>query len=469
MSSTETSLIIPVENQVRELDAKLLLACIAAQHGFPSVIGWRYDIDARIAMFPPSLYLSKSMTARSVKLFKILKLLGHKILVWDEEALVHYPPDTYFSRRLSAEAIKHVSYLFAWGQDNFDLFRQYPHLLEIPIYITGNPRGDMLRPELRPYYQDVTDELRTEYGDFVLINTNFGQVNAFLSALNLFKQSQSPGEEPEFGRGATGMSREFAEGLRDHKQAVFEDFQRLIPALEKAFPELTIVVRPHPVENREVYHEIAGRCSRVRVVMDGNVIPWLMACKAVIHNGCTTGIEAYVVRTPALAYQATVNDKHDNHLPNALSHQCFNFNQLQATLEDVLSGSLAATDGQQRENRIKFFLAAQHGPLACQRIVEVLKMIRKDNGSLPVPIFKRRVAGWSRATKRRVTKAVKARYAGSKYSFKYQRLRYPTLTLEQMQDRIVRLQQLVGGTDKVKINRIANHVFRICGRDNYPV
>ena len=31
------------------------------------------------------------------------------------------------------------------------------------------------------------------------------------------------------GRAARGMSREYAEGLRDHKQAVFEDFQRIDP------------------------------------------------------------------------------------------------------------------------------------------------------------------------------------------------------------------------------------------------
>ena len=32
-------LILPVENQVRELDAKLLLACVAAEHGFASDLG----------------------------------------------------------------------------------------------------------------------------------------------------------------------------------------------------------------------------------------------------------------------------------------------------------------------------------------------------------------------------------------------------------------------------------------------
>ncbi|MCD6150189.1 MAG: hypothetical protein J7J70_00820, partial [Deltaproteobacteria bacterium] len=70
------SLIIPVENQVRELDAKLLLACIAARHGFSVIIGSRLEISFRIGAFPPSIYLAKSMTARSLKMFRIMRDLG---------------------------------------------------------------------------------------------------------------------------------------------------------------------------------------------------------------------------------------------------------------------------------------------------------------------------------------------------------------------------------------------------------
>ena len=40
------------------------------------------------------------------------------------------------------------------------------------------------------------------------------------------------------------MTREYAEGLRDLKQATFEHFQEMIPALEKALADSTIVVVP---------------------------------------------------------------------------------------------------------------------------------------------------------------------------------------------------------------------------------
>ena len=90
---TRPPLIIPVENQVRELDPKLLLAAVAARRGFTSILGSHREIDFRIASFPRGLYLNKSMTDRNLKMFQIMRRLGHLILTWDEEALVHLPPD----------------------------------------------------------------------------------------------------------------------------------------------------------------------------------------------------------------------------------------------------------------------------------------------------------------------------------------------------------------------------------------
>jgi surface carbohydrate biosynthesis protein len=126
MTNNHFSLLIPVESQVRELDAKLLLACVAAERGFASVIGSRREIDFKIAAFPTSIYLGKSFTPVNLKMFQIMHRLGHQIVVWDEEALVHLPPEMYFSRRLSPLTLKYVSHLFAWGEENAKLWRQYP-------------------------------------------------------------------------------------------------------------------------------------------------------------------------------------------------------------------------------------------------------------------------------------------------------------------------------------------------------
>ena len=458
-------LLIPVENQVRELDPKLLLACIAARRGFTSAIGSRLQLDFHIASFPRGLYLSKSFTVRSIKMFKILRKLGHEIFAWDEEALVHLPPEIYFSRRLSPKAMGYLSHLFAWGQDNADLWRQYPELpREVPINITGNPRNDMLRPEMHGFFEDDVAKLRRTYGDFILINSNFNHINSFYPVQGLFLPVTKPGEVPKFGRAARGMTREFAEGFRDHKLAIFEDFKGLIPSLERAFPDYTIVVRPHPTEKHEVYHKIAAQYERVRVTNEGNVIPWLMAAKALIHNGCTTGVEAFVMRVPAISYRSTVNDYYDYgfyQLPNRLSHQCFDFEELQTTLRRILAGEIGATDGNESHVLIDHHLAATSGSLACERIVEVIEKITADRSRLPEPTLKDQLDGRLRATTRRLVKRFLSYLPDSHNRPEFHRHRYPGISLDEVRERVLRIKKTLGDSRELKVDQISSEIFQI--------
>ena len=459
------SLISPVENQVREFDPKLLLACIAARRGFSAMIGSRWEIDNRIASFPRSVYLSKSMTARGGKMLQIMHKIGHEIVAWDEEALVHLPPETFFSRRISPTGIKHVSHLFAWGQDNADLWRQYPNLSsETPIHITGNPRGDMLRPEMRDFYAKEIKALHKAYGDFILINTNVNHVNAFYPHQNLFLPVKGPGEIPRFGKAARGMSREFAEGLRAHKQALFNDFKKLIPSIAKAFPDRTLVVRPHPTENHGIYRKIAASCGRVQVTNEGNVVPWLLAAKVLVHNGCTTGVEAYAMRVPAIAYRKSVNEYYDNgfyRLPNLLSYQCFNFEELRSTIEKIIAGELGAADGGERQLNIDRYLAAQDGPLACERIVDVLEKMTQGRSELPKPDLLDRLEGWSIANGRRLVKGLLSYLPNTHNRPEFQRHRFPGISLDALNEKIERIQQILGENYKLKVEQLSEVLFRI--------
>jgi surface carbohydrate biosynthesis protein len=465
MKSGKMLLLIPVENQVRELDPKLMLACIAAERGFSSVVGSRREMEFNIDAFPQSIYLSKSMTVRSLLFFRVARKFGHEIIAWDEEALVHLPPETYFSRRLNPKAIRYVSHLFAWGQDNKELWHQYPDLPDkLHIHVTGNPRSDMLRLELQPFYDDEVQKIRTKYGNFILINTNFNHVNAYGPDMNLFKPLKKPGIKPAFGRAARGMNREYAEGLRDHKQAVFEHFKQLIPKLENAFPDYNIVVRPHPTEKHDVYQKIASDCERVFVTNEGNVVPWLMATKAVIHNGCTTGVEAYVMRVPAISYRASVNEDYDYGfyvLPNKISHQCFDFEELKNLLEKILAGQIGAADGNERLALIKKYMAGQEGPLACERMLDVLETIAEKFDQSNHLSLKNQLERWLLTRGLHLAKNVKSSLPGSHNQPAFQRHRYPGISLEALRTKVLQFQQLLGYNRELKIEQISNVMFQI--------
>jgi len=464
-STAKAALLLPVENQVRELDSKILLACVAGQRGFTSYIGSRREMHFNIKSFPRGVYLSKSVTAASDMMFKIMRRLGHAIVAWDEEALVHLPPETYYSRRLSPAAMARVSHLFAWGEANAELWRRYPHLPHsCVINVTGNPRNDLLRPELHVYYEGEVAKIRKTYGDFILVNTNFNHVNAFSRVQNLIQPEANPGDAPKFGRAAKGMSREYAEGLRDHKQAIFEDFQRMIPALHDAFAEHTIVVRPHPTENQGIYNQLAARCKRVKVTNEGNVVPWLLAARALIHNGCTTGVEAYVMKVPAITYRASVDDTYDfgfYRLPNLLSHQCFNFDELRATLTNILNGAIGPADGDERKQLVENYLAARQGPLACERIVDILEGLLEGRQALPPTGFGDRLSGRALSALRTLIKRYKDARPGSHNRPEFQRHRYPALPLEDIRQRVSRFQAILSDSSELKTEQVLDQFFKI--------
>ena len=75
-----STLIIPVENQVRELDAKILLSCVAAERGFPAVVGSRREIHLKATRMPKGVYYAKSFRPLSRRMFEVMRDLGHEIV-----------------------------------------------------------------------------------------------------------------------------------------------------------------------------------------------------------------------------------------------------------------------------------------------------------------------------------------------------------------------------------------------------
>lgn len=464
MASAASTLIIPVENQVRELDAKLLLSCIAAERGFPVIIGSRAYVHFAAASLPRGLYLAKSMRRLSNSMFRILRMLGHEIIAWEEEALVHPPADTYYSLRLSPITMKNVSHFFVWGQENYELIKQYPHLPEnFPIHITGNPRGDMLRPEMHTFFSEEVKQLRKTYGDFILINTNFTNVNPFIPSVGLFIPTKEGEKTDRRGQGGIGMSDEFAEGLWHHKKAIMESFTRLIPALERAFPDVTIVVRPHPSENQQIYHDIAAQCKRVKVINQGNVVPWLLASKTMIHNGCTTGLEAYALGVPAISYLNCFNEYYDydfQGLPTKLSYQSFNFDELADTLSQILDGKLGAADGEERKQLIDYYLTAQQDRLACERIVDVLEANGYNQSQPPASSFPKYLTGWTLSNLKATLTQLYMRRPGPN-RLAYHNHRFPDISVTQIEQRIAQFGQILNRFKTIKVAQQSRYLFKI--------
>jgi surface carbohydrate biosynthesis protein len=443
MSTSSSTLIIPVETQVREFDAKLLLGCIAAESGFPVIIGSRAFLHFYVDSIPRGVYLAKSMRSLSIRMFKILRKLGHEIVAWEEEALLREPDPEYYRQRLSPITMGQVSQLFAWGQNDADTFRKYPGYNGAPIHITGNPRGDLMRPELREFYREDIDALHKRFGDFVLVNTNFADVNHFHPQLNAFIKVMSKKE--------TNEASQFEIDMVQHKLALFNHFQKMLPLLCEAVGSTNVVLRPHPTESHVIWNNLAKQCQNLHVANDGNIIPWLMATRALVANGCTTQVEAAVLGTPTVNYQPVKSDILDFDLPILVSRCVFSADDVNEIVCNMIKGKLGPIDYQERRRVLDQHIASLDGPLAAEKIIQVLTGTGYNKRQPPPVSWNTYLNGWVSNHWR----------TGHRNSRAYHAHRFPDISVQQIMKKIERMGRLLNRFETIKVSQVSKHIFRI--------
>ncbi len=316
------TVIIPIETKVREFHSKLLLSCVLAERGCRVILGGALPIRGGLPVWPTGLFLDKSVSPSRARLFGEYKQWGHKIIAWCEEGLTIVDPNEYLPRKIDAEALRQVERFFAWGPYQADLIRGKCPDSRDKIILTGNPRIDLLRKPFRAVFEEEVQKLKERCGRYALINTNFSLCN-HQKGEGAFMRLQK-----EAGKLKTPEDEAFARGWVAHKTAIFEAFKAFIPKLCRQLPDIKIIIRPHPSENHATWQKLAEAFENCLVVHEGTVVPWILGSDVLIHNGCTTGIEAYLLDKPVLAYQPATSAVYDAELPNRSSEQVFSEEQL---------------------------------------------------------------------------------------------------------------------------------------------
>jgi surface carbohydrate biosynthesis protein len=320
----------------------------------------------KLAQFPQSIYVGKDVRFSSKKILTLLRLLGHPFVAMDEEALIYLSRQKYREARVDGRMLASAQALFAWGPDNTKAWTESEDYTGAPIFETGNGRIDLLRAELRGVHLARQTELETAHGPFVLINTNFGSINHFLNNLSI-----KPGQVLSTPAPPQGY---FAHRLR-----VYEAFLQLLPKLATRFPKLNFVLRPHPSENHEIWQKAIAPHENFKVISEGGVLPWVLASKAVIHNGCTTGIEAYLLDKTPIAYMPYQSEEFDIHLPNNLSLEFKSEDDIFDILRVIEMGdNLPLLRNIERESLLKEHVSASSGPLASERLADALNTLRES-------------------------------------------------------------------------------------------
>jgi surface carbohydrate biosynthesis protein len=429
------SIILPSENQNREFDGKLLLACVLAERGFNVIVGPRHQIHNHIAAFPQSIYIAKDFRKPSERILSIIEKLGHCIVAWDEEGLVQPKPEIYYNRRYTETAISHVRHVFAWGPANEKLMLGAPKWPNVPIHHTGNPRIDLLRSEVRDFHADAVTAIKSKYGRFVLFDSNFASFNPAVKTV-----------APVMAQQAGERSAYF-----ENRQHLFNRWRKILPELAKAISPVRLVIRPHPAEDHALWLDVSKGISTIDVVHEGSALPWILAAEVMLHSGCTTGVEAYVMGKACISFQLDGSAKD---LPDALSVAAVSELELVKQVKNVIEGE-ALRFSEDLEQIAEQALFALQGPLAVDRIAEILEQISQTADAFGP----KQITGAVMARLRHLQKTLSAFLPDHKTSKAINALRYPGVSLQETETKIGRFSSVLNRFPNLHVHHISDQIY----------
>jgi len=350
-----TWLYLPITSQPRELDSKLLLAHFARAAGLRPVLGYKSSFITAMPQLEPGIFLAHNARQKLEKLATVRRF-GSAVAVLDEEALVRQS-DEIFWKKHDKGAFDHVDKILAWGKNDAQLWPNYGISRLEDVAIVGNPRFDLLRPELASFYASDIEQLHHRFGRYVLLNTNFPTVN------NLTPQGGGV-RMAKWAMDSEGQH--LNDRFLDFKRKMFEEELSLVAPLAKAIAPLSLVVRPHPNEDHGPWQRAARGAPNVHVAFEGNVVPWLVGAEALVHNNCTTGIEAVAAGKPVLNF-VPFESEFINPLFQVFGTDCSDVEGLAA----AINTESQAHSGTNRK-RLRAYVASVDGPLSSERIARLI-------------------------------------------------------------------------------------------------
>lgn len=295
-------IVVPIEIKNREFESKTWLGGLLASNGHTVTLGQSKIIRQNINKIKPDIYFEGSAVDRLSRRNRVKKLnkIGSKIVVLDTEGGAWRPENGSFTDRVDPNILEHVEKYFAWGESSANIAKNMieKHDLETDVVQSGNPRFDLLQPDMRSLYSNEINRIRKKHREFILINTNFTVNHA-----NIEKNKQSALQSKQ--------------EMYKIQSRLLSEFISLVYEIDQKFSQYDIVLRPHPNECSDTYRTLLHPYKQVEITKSGEARPWILASEVMIHNSCTTGIEAGLMQQPVVSY---MTDIYHNHPSNNIGY-----------------------------------------------------------------------------------------------------------------------------------------------------
>ena len=361
---------LPIELKAREFDSKLLLALELLRRDYMVVFGQQWAIYDHLAELPPGIILFKSHNAIHHPNVVKARDRGFYTMALEEEVM-SLGSQKAMGKIDSKGLYDVVDRVLVHGEFelNYHLSQGCPPR---KLAVVGNPRIDLLRP---PNLRSAVSESlakRDRYGDFILVNTNFGIKNSIWSVEQLIDIAIRSGA---INRKDPDSIRDFVE-FAEWERACDLMLKEVLKIFTERSPDVKVIVRPHPSESIEkVMHSFEG-LKNIQIVKEGGVIPWILASHCLVHSSCTTGLESAIVGKPTVGLIPYQNYYSEQILSNKV---CRTFQSVESAAQELTE----IVSNEARQDRVEdlsepsfselsFYIANVRGDKSTSRIADLI-------------------------------------------------------------------------------------------------
>lgn len=315
-------ILIPIEVKVREFESRLLVSLYAISKNFNIIFGDQKQILRNLKYFPKGIYFDKSISKNKYDSLRIRKDMGFALTSIDEEGLPqHMNGFMYLKQRISENTLRLVEKFFVWGADEKRVIIDAYPKMQKKVFVTGNPRVDLWRGKIKEIHSEKAKEYKKMYGKYILIPSNFSCNH--INGINfLIKQAW------EYGILSNKNEELYYRKYLNFDKLILKKFYNLVFALSKKFKDYTIILRPHPGEDKSKWTKSFRGIQNVRVSQSGSLTPWILGADLIIHSSCTSGLEGYCLGKSVLTYLPFGKNNLRSHISDELSEKTFQIPQL---------------------------------------------------------------------------------------------------------------------------------------------
>lgn len=324
------SLYLPIELKARELAPKVLLSLFAAKKNFRVYLGTQATISRIISTKKETggVYFYKG--GLSLDLVKNIKKKCSKFIILDEEAGPgDENPRGTMRERININIEKEIDRYYILGKKNFDIAKKIFKNFKHSLVLSGWPRIDFFRLSAKqkknnPYVRDI----KKRYGEYILFVSDFGQ-----NSQKMISYTKKTNKK------IFKNNKKLQDRINKISLDQFNEFNKvsnLLMDLDKDSSIPMIIIRPHPSEDHEPWERISKKLKKFKVILEGEISPWIYGSKAILHRGCSTSIQAYLGNIPQ-GYIVTNKKTIRKALPYNLSKKLFSLNDVKKFCQNIIN------------------------------------------------------------------------------------------------------------------------------------